>query len=86
MQAGQVVKAPQDKASGLLTTGGQLEMQADLGKELLFPPSITTATQRPDIVLLSNRTKKVVMVELAVPWEERVEEAHYMKKYKYNNL
>ena len=26
------------------------------------------------------------MVELTVPWEERVEEAHHMKKTKYEDL
>ena len=61
-------------------------MQADLGRKLVFPPSITTKTQCPAISLWSNRTKQFLMVELTVPWEKRVEEAHNMKKDMYNNL
>jgi hypothetical protein len=71
VQAGQEVQTRQDKAIGLLTSEGRSEMQADVGRKLVFPPSITTTTQRPDIVLWSVRHKQLVMVELSVPWEER---------------
>lgn len=61
-------------------------MQADLDKKLVFPRNIVVTTSRPDIVLWSNSTKHVVMVELTVPWEERVEESHHMKQEKYTEL
>jgi hypothetical protein len=57
VQASQEVKTRQDKAIGLLTSGGLWEMQADVGRKLVFPPSITVTTQRPDIVLWSVRHK-----------------------------
>ena len=42
--------------------------------------------QRPNIVLWSTSTRQVAMLELTVPWEERLEEAHERKKLKYQGL
>jgi len=47
-------------------------MKVDLGKQLVFPNIIHTA-QRPDIVIWSPNDRKLVMVELTVPWETRTE-------------
>ena len=66
--------------------GGQWEMLVDVGKKLQFPRIIATTSLRPDIVLWSSGTKKVAMVELTVPWEERPEEAHHLKSTKYSDL
>ncbi|KAL1276035.1 hypothetical protein QQF64_035658 [Cirrhinus molitorella] len=41
---------------------------------------------RPDIVLWSRGTKQVVLIELTVPWEERMEEAYERKLKKYQGL
>ena len=60
-------------------------MKVDLGKQLVFPNIIHTA-QRPDIVLWSPNDKKLVMVELMVPWEARFEEAYERKMAKYTEL
>ena len=35
-----------------------------------------------DILLLSRMTKQIVFLELTVPWEERIGEAHERKKAK----
>ena len=43
-------------------------------------------TLRPDIGLVSEATKNVVMLELTVPWEERMEEAFERKREKYESL
>lgn len=45
-------------------------LQADIGKQLQFPDIVHT-TLRPDIVMSSTKAKKIVIVELTVPWEER---------------
>ena len=50
-------------------------MRADLKKQLKFPEEIAHTNLRPDIVLWSRGTKQVVLIELTVPWEERIEEA-----------
>ena len=41
---------------------------------------------RPDIVLLSQKAKTVVMIELTVPWEDFIEEANERKRLKYDEL
>ena len=61
-------------------------MEADLKKQLKFPQEITVTNQRPDIVLWSAASKQVVMVELTVPWEERLEESFERKREKYQAL
>jgi hypothetical protein len=60
-------------------------MAADLGKKLVFPDIVPTAL-RPDIVLWSNTSKRLVMVELTVPWESRCEDAFERKTAKYADL
>ena len=61
-------------------------MSADLGSMLIFPQHIVYTLSRPDIVLWSDNVKKVVLVELTVPWEENIEEAYERKKAKYESL
>ena len=48
------------------TTGWNMEV--DLGKRLVFPDIVHT-TLRPDIVLWSRTGKKLIAIELTVPWE-----------------
>jgi hypothetical protein len=38
------------------------------------------------MLLLSRKTKQLVMVELTVPWKERMEKAYARKKEKYKHL
>ncbi|KAK3742343.1 hypothetical protein RRG08_051576 [Elysia crispata] len=50
-------------------------------------PSIIKATRlRSDIVIQSVSTQQLIMVELTVPYENRMEEAHIYKREKYMNL
>ena len=60
-------------------------MSVDLKKKLVFPNIIHT-TLRPDIILSSEESKAIVMIELTVPWETRCDEAHERKKAKYFQL
>ena len=60
-------------------------MEVDLGKRLVFPDVVQT-TLRPDIVLWSKTGKKLIVIELTVPWETRCEEAYERKKAKYREL
>jgi hypothetical protein len=60
-------------------------MDVDLGKKLVFP-SIVQTNLRPDIVLWSEKGKKLIMIDLTVPWETRCEEAYERKKTKYSEL
>ena len=60
-------------------------MDVDLGKKLVFTDVVQT-TLRPDIVLWSTTGKKLIVIELTVPWETRCEEAYERKKAKYTYL
>ncbi|XP_069125380.1 uncharacterized protein [Argopecten irradians] len=70
---------------GIIDGAQNWEMRVDLDRRLLFPDIIQT-NLRPDILLWSTQGKKMVMVELTVPWEERCEEAFERKKGKYVEL
>lgn len=61
-------------------------MTVDLDRQLKIPPHITQSTLRPDIILVSEATKQLILLELTVPWEERMEEAQERKREKYQEL
>lgn len=73
-------------SSGLLATAHDWELKVDLGKHLKFPEAVAKTTPRPDIVLTSAVSKQVILFELTVPWEEKLEEAHERKRAKYADL
>ena len=58
----------------------------DLNGRLKFPTRITETNLRPDMLLMSEKARKVGIVELTVPSEERVELAGELKKAKYEEL
>ena len=75
----------ESKRKGILNMARDWELRVDLEKKLVFPPIVET-TQRPDILLISEQTKKLVVIELTVPWETRCQEAHEWKYAKYDDL
>ncbi len=64
------------KSKGVLSMADDWEMPAYLRKQLRFPEQITQTSLRPDIVLWSKVTKQVVLIELTIHWEKRIEKAH----------
>lgn len=48
--------------AGILATARDWQLLVDLEKQLKFPNHIVTTTLRPDIVLLSESTKQVVLL------------------------
>ena len=85
VKTGETNKAQKTHRSSILdgTTGWNMEV--DLGKRLVFPDVVQT-TLRPDVVLWSETGKKLIVIELTVPWETRCEEAYERKKAKYTEL
>ncbi|CAC5382484.1 unnamed protein product [Mytilus coruscus] len=65
---------------GLLGTATDWQMLVDLKQKLQFPPQIAVTNQRPDIVIWSASTKQAILLELTVPWEERIEDANERKR------
>ena len=55
-------------------------------KQLKLPAHIAETRKRADIVLWSDTTRQVILVELSVPWEERVSETFERKRSKYQPL
>ena len=47
---------------------------------------LSVSTLRPDILLFSRSTKKVIIIELASPWEENMSQWHEEKSQKYYPL
>ena len=86
LKEGEQVPKSATASTGILNESRSWEMKADLKEQLQFPQEIAQTTLRPDIVIWSRNPKRVVMVELTVPWEERIEESHELKRSKYEDL
>ena len=61
------------------------KVESDIRRKLVFPPDIST-TNLPDMLIWSEKKKKGNIVELTVPWETAVDEAHERKLLKYEEL
>jgi hypothetical protein len=86
VKAGQTPSEKSPSGHGLLGSAKDWELKVDLGKQLKFPDEIANTALRPDVLLISRSSKQLVMIELTVPWEENVEEAHERKRGKYEEL
>ena len=82
---GRAVKSPNQRKC-LLDGCGDWEVSADLPEWESHPRIIKETRLRPDIVIHSSSTQQLIMVELTVPYESRMEEAHTYKREKYLNL
>ena len=70
----------------LLSSAPDWQLLVDLERQTKFPVHIVGTNLWPDIVMFSNSTKKVIMWELSVPWEENMESMHKRKIAKYEPL
>ncbi|KAK3706431.1 hypothetical protein RRG08_047999 [Elysia crispata] len=70
----------------LLDGSDDYDVSADLPEWDSHPSIIKETRSRPDIVIHSASTQQLIMVELTVPYENRMEEAHIYKREKYQNL
>ncbi|GFO02902.1 polyprotein [Plakobranchus ocellatus] len=61
-------------------------VSADLPEWERHPDVIRKTALRPDIVIHSASTQQIIMVELTVPYESRMEKAHAFKKKKIPGL
>ena len=86
VKAGEKPQAQRKSPAGLLSTASDWELRVDLQRQLKFPAHVTTTSLRPDIVLSSVSASQVLLLELTVPWEERIEEAYERKRSKYQEL
>lgn len=62
--------------------GQSWEMRVDLGRKLCFPQVVQTSL-RPEVVIWSEEERRIIMIELTVPWEDGCEEVSERKATKY---
>ncbi|XP_077380867.1 uncharacterized protein LOC144020874 [Festucalex cinctus] len=86
IKAGERPQPCPQTARGLLHTASDWQLQVDLGKQLKFPQHIAATSLRPDMIITSEASRHLIMLELTVPWEERMEEANERKRAKYQEL
>ena len=61
-------------------------LSVDLDRRLKVPEQVAKTELRPDMLLISEATKKMGVVELTVPNEERIEISNELKQNKYAAL
>ena len=72
---------------GILHKAKDWVLDVDLENKLVFPPRIVAdVTLRPDMVLFSESTRVVVLIELTSPCEENFEARHIDKMNRYGDL
>ena len=80
----QIIKHRAVPGQKLLESGGDWEVSADLtGWHNNYPKTISSKDLRPDIVLLSRASLKIILVELSIPYEGQMDLSHDYKTSKY---
>ena len=72
--------------SGLLLKSEGWKFLSDFDKRLVFPAHIVVTSLRPDIVIYSDKSKTVIMIELTCPSEENFQKQHLAKLARYTDL
>jgi len=72
--------------TGLLHEAGGWEIIVDGVTNYSFPSDIAITIQRPDICIFSRSQRRVVLLELTVPMEDRVVDAATLKTRRYQDL
>ena len=80
------LKKPKPSNKGLLFEANDWQLQLDLDSKVVFPQELVVTNLRPDVILMSMSRKIIVLLELTVPWEERVSLSHEIKFGKYEHL
>ena len=83
-------KGPKSKAKTrprcYLDGAADWQLQVDLDGKLKVPVEVADTHLRPDMLLLSRGTRRMGIIELTVPSEERIEVSSELKKMKYEGL
>eukprot|EP01052_Picozoa_sp_SAG31_P050288 SAG31_NODE_11408_length_1034_cov_1.295187_1_plen_115_part_01 len=76
---------------GLLLAARDWEVRADLpelceGGRVEFPDTYPVTSARPDILIVSEREKSMIIIELTVPHERNMQAREEFKTNKYTEL
>lgn len=74
------------KTNTTLTPGKEWQMRVDFKKQLVLPKEILITSVHPETVLWLSVEKRVLLIELTIPWEEGMTAAHERKYLKYTEL
>ena len=72
--------------SSILSSAKDWKLSTDLEGRLKIPAEISVTNLRPDITITSEETKQLILIELTVPTEERIEISGELKKNKYTPI
>ena len=61
-------------------------LQVDLSKHVKIPENVVQTSLRPDLVVTSEKKKILGMMELTVPYEDRIEVSGELKRSKYQEI
>ena len=51
-----------------------------------IPPNIIVTTQKPDLFIVNESAREIVIFELTCPWDGNIERSHTFKEEKYSHL
>lgn len=74
VMAGERPQTPSEAPRDFLSAANDWQLIVNLGRQLKFLAHIIMTSLRPDIILLCESARQVIMLELTVPWEDRMEE------------
>ena len=86
VKKGNRVKNKNSFPSGILHQASDRVLLGHLDGSFSFPPHIAFTELRPDIIIFSNKLKRVILIELTCPCEENMEAWHNAKVNKYMPL
>ena len=74
----------------IISRNSNFEVNCDLPGILkgisTIPTDIATTNKRPDLVIIDRKSKNITLVELTVPFDTNVNQAHKRKLERYGNL
>lgn len=84
VKAGTRTSGKRSKPTGLLHLADDWVILSDLSDGFVFPGHIAITALRPDMVIYSNCSKIVILIELTCPCEENMVSWHSTKLSKYS--
>ena len=86
IKQGEKMKVAQRPLNSYFDGAGDWSMTVDLDGKLRVPERVAETNLRPDMILLSNSSRRMGIVELTVPSEERIEVSGELKQEKYAKI
>ena len=86
VRSGEKCTEAQIPPDSFLSDAKDWKLSVDLAERVRIPAAVSTTDLRPDITIVSAVTKQVILVELTVPIEDRIEVSGQMKRLKYQKI